>query len=180
MKSKEDWASFYINVITSMAKYRVEKTLPPEPEILLRKNYHSRRIVGFFTYHLRQIRMKAASVVQTGHPYYGFHSNSTLHYPSTFWTAYNATHGMRSLNGSEKTRKTIWKIHLRIANVQLTRFFLLEVEVWVCVTCDPLISLGVNDLFNVAGDEVIERVDMLLHQTPDLMVSHNAKVQGSA
>ena len=44
----------------------------------------------------------------------------------------------------------------------------LEEEVGISVACDLLIALGMHNLFDLMVDEVVEGVDVLLHQPPHL------------
>ena len=53
---------------------------------------------------------------------------------------------------------------------------LLEVEVGVSVAGDLLVALGMHDLLDLVVDEVVEGVDVLLHQAPHLCQSSRLHV----
>ncbi len=44
----------------------------------------------------------------------------------------------------------------------------LEVEVWICVACDPLIAFCADNLLDLLVDEVVEGVNVLLDESAHL------------
>ena len=71
---------------------------------------------------------------------------------------------------SPESRTCVLLMWLRalLALRRVPRWPLLEVEVRVSIAGDLLIALGMHNLLDLVVDEVVERVDVLLHQAPHL------------